>query len=187
MQNKILPVLIAATLGVCGARAQDTGIVTPSSPAPAAQQQAATAQQPQVVMQAQAPAPNQVIYSPRLPSPTELTNVAAAQGLTVEQISQTATQVTAVYRYPNGQTNTVAYQLLPTSSAPASTTVVVPGQPTTVIYDQTPRVIYYDRYDYWPRYYYPPVSLSLGFGYSGGWGRGGHWGGGHYGGGHRWR
>jgi hypothetical protein len=30
----------------------------------------------------------------------------------------------------------------------------------------SPRVVYYDAYDpvYYPRYWYPPVSLSFGFG-----------------------
>lgn len=186
MQNKLLTVLMGSALIACGAHAQDTG-------ASAAQTSAPTVQQPSPVSQAaQAlPAPNQIIYAPRLPNPSELTSAAAAQGLAVDQISQTANQVTVVYRYSNGQTNTVAYQLLPTATAP-TTTVVAPSPAPTVVYQTTPqviyetspRVIYYDRYDPWPNYYYPPVSLNLGFGYYRGWGGGWH-GGGHYG--HHWR
>lgn len=132
-----------------------------------------------------APAPNQIIYSPRLPTAAELTSVAAAQGVTVEQISQTANQVTVITRNSSGQTNTVAYQLLPTPgmAAPASATIVAPA-PTvvtpapTIVYQQAPQVIYYEtREPYWPRYYYrPPVSLHLGFGFSH-YSGGGHWGG----------
>ena len=53
--------------------------------------------------------PNQVVYAQRLLSVTELTNAAAAQGLTIDKIEQTSTQITAVYRYGNGQINAVAY------------------------------------------------------------------------------
>jgi hypothetical protein len=154
----------------------------PQVPAQQAQvQQAPSSAAPQL-----APAPSQIIYSPRLPSPTELTSVAAAQGMTVEQITQNANQVTAIYRSANGQTSTVAYQLLPTAAPAPTQTVVAPTQtvvvpaPTTVIYEE-PRTVYYESYGpAWPRYYYPPVSLSLGFGYYRGWGGGGF----HHG--HRW-
>lgn len=181
MQKKFLPVLVTATLLAVGAQAQDTAaqIAAPSTPAPAVQQ--AVPQQAQVAQVA--PAPNQIIYAPRLPNPSELTAAAAAQGMAVEQINQSATQVTVVYRSASGQTNTVAYQLLPTATAP-TTTVVVQNPAPTVVYETSPRVVYYDRYDpyYYPRYYYPPVSLSLGFGYYRGWGGGYH--GGYHGGGH---
>jgi hypothetical protein len=186
MQTKFLSVLFAATLIAGGARAQDSANNAPAVATPTPmQQQAAPA--PQANVQA-APTPNQIIYAPQLPSPTELTNVAAAQGASVQQIVQSANQVTVIYRYANGQINTVAYQLLPTTnvvSAPAPTTVIVPSPAPTVIYEQAPRVVYYETYaPYYPRYYYPPVSLNLGFGYYRGWG-GSYWhGGGHYG--HRW-
>jgi hypothetical protein len=189
MQNKLLLALSAAALLTCSARAQDNSIATPTTPAPAVQA-AQVPQQPQPaqsVTQA-APTPNQVIYAPRLPSPNELTSAASAQGLTVEQINQTSNQVTVIYRNGSGQTNTVAYQLLPTAGA-APTTVVAPTAPPTVIYRTVPTTVYYDTYDpYWPRYYYPPVSLSLGFGFYHGWGgfHGGYRGGWH-GGGHHWR
>src|SRR2546430_5190207 len=54
-----------------------------------------------------APAPNQTIYVPRLPSAAELTNAAAAQGLSVEKIEQTSAQVTAFYKSSAGQTSIV--------------------------------------------------------------------------------
>jgi hypothetical protein len=176
MQNKFLSMMFAAAVLGTGVRAQNAPDTT--SATPAAQATAPTsAPAPQVIAQAPqaAPAPNQIIYSPRLPTAGELTSVAAAQGLTVQQITQTANQVTAIYRNANGELTTVAYQLLPTSGAPA--TVAVPSPAPTVVYQQAPSVVYYRTYDrpydpYWPRYY-PPVSLSLGFGY--GWGGGGHY------------
>jgi len=179
MHIKLFPVLVAGALLTVAARAQDSAVATPTSPAAIQQQvQAQTAPS-----QAVAPMPNQVIYSPRLPSPAELTSAAAAQGVSVEQVTQTASQVTVIYRNNAGQLNTVAYQLLPTNGAPA-TTVVAPSPAPTVVYQSAPSVVYYESYGpYWPRYYYPPVSLSLGFGYYRGWGRGGGWGG-HY---HHWR
>jgi len=174
MHIKLFPVLVAGALLTVAARAQDSAVATPTSPA-ATQQQA---QAQPAVSQAVAPTPNQVIYSPRLPSPAELTSAAAAQGLTVEQVSQTASQVTVIYRNNAGQLNTVAYQLLPTNGVPA--TVVAPTPAPTVVYQSPPSVVYYESYaPYWPRYYYPPVSVSLGFGYYRGWGRGG-WGGHHW-------
>lgn len=181
MQHKFLPVLLAATLVTCGLRAQDTTNASPTTPPPAPQAPtSAPAAAPVATAPQTAPAPNQIIYAPRLPSASELANVAAAQGLTIDQISQTANQVTAIYRSKDGQTNTVAYQLLPTAgSATATTTVVVPNPAPTVVYETAPRVVYYDSYDpFWPRYYYPPVSLHLGFGYYHGWGGGYH---------HHWR
>lgn len=120
---------------------------------------------------------SQIVYTPRLPTPTEVTNAAAAQGLTVERIVQTATQVVAFYRNAAGQTITVAYQSLPPSAAAttpapavAATSpapVVVNVAPPPAVYETAPRVIYYDYpdYYYYPRGYYPPVSFGFGFGY----------------------
>jgi hypothetical protein len=177
MQTKILSILFIAAAVSTGLRAQNAPEPSAPTQAPAPQTVAST---PQAVAQPtqSAPAPSQIIYSPRLPSAAELTSVAAAQGQTVQQITQTANQVTAIYRNTNGELTTVAYQLLPTSGAPTMT-VAVPSPAPTIIYEEVPRTVYYRSYDpYWPSYY-PPVSLSLGFGYY----RGG-WGGGHY---HHWR
>ncbi len=186
MQTKLLPVFLAAALMTCGLRAEDTTTASTTTPPPAPPTSAPAAA-PVVVQNA--PAPNQIIYSPRLPTAAELTNVAAAQGLAVQQISETSTQVTAIYKNnATGQITTIAYQLLPNGTPAATSTVVVPTA-APVIYQPATRVIYYDTYDrgydpYWPSYYYPPVSLSFGFGYYHGWGGGRGWGGGHY---HHWR
>jgi hypothetical protein len=144
----------------------------------------------------------QIVYMPQLPSAAEVTNAAAAQGLTVERIVQTSTQVIAYYRDANGQTSSVAYQSLPpasngsAASAPATTTtsaptVVVTSPPQTVVTAPQPTVVYQTAprvyYDYPPYYYppvwYPPVSLSFGFGY--GYGYGYRHGYPHHHGGHR--
>ena len=171
MQNKLLSVLLATSALTLVARAQDANPNSSASPAPDQQAVQSAAPAPQTAVTTQ-PAPNQVIYAPRLPTPAELTNAAGAQGVTVEQINQSATQITVTYRFSNGQTNTVAYQLL-SNVQPAPTTVVAPSPAPTVVYETAPRVIY--RYDPWyPRYYYPPVSLNLGFGYYHGWGGGGY-------------
>jgi hypothetical protein len=153
----------------------------------ASAQNTVSAEVPAPALVATAPAlvPSQVIYSPRLPTPVELTNAAAAQGVAINRIEQTATQVTVAYKFSDGQTKTVAYLLLPSpGAAPAPVPVVVPASTpvttTTVYYDSSPRVIYYEP-SYYPysyaRDWYPPVSLSLGLGF------GFHGGGGYYRGG----
>lgn len=154
-------------------------IVQPTTPAPAVP----------AIAPAAALVPNQTIYSPRLPGVNEVTSIAAAQGLTVERIEQTASQVTVVYKYANGQTNTVAYLLLPgTAGASAPGVVQATPPPTVVYYEPAPRVVYYDGYGpgYYssPGYWYPPVSIGLGFDFRGG-GRGGFHGGGFRNGGFR--
>jgi hypothetical protein len=166
MKIKALTSILVATLLTGSAYAQNTASTTaviPSTPAPVVANLATPA-----------PTPNQYVYTPRLPSVAELSNAAAAQGLAIERIEQSATQIIAVYKYDNGQTNTVAYQTLPPSS---SGTVVTAAPAPTVIYESSPRVVYYDDYDpfYYP-YWYSPVSvrLGIGFGHRGGFGyRGG--------------
>ena len=194
MNTKLLPFLALAALPLAGVRAQ-----SPSSDAPAAPATAAPASSDA----------SQIVYLPRLPGVNELTNAAAAHGFAIERIEQSSTQMKATYRNSAGQKKVVSYQLLPAAGAtatvetPSATPVVVmpnqsapavagqapvvimPSTPTVVV--ERPRTIYYEDADYYysPRYYggywYPPVSLSLGFGY--GWGRGGYHGGFH--GGHR--
>jgi hypothetical protein len=130
------------------------------------------------------PTPNEVVYVPTLPSVADLTKAATAQGITVEQINQTSSQITAVYKYANGQVSTVAYQPLsaaeasaipmPTTPAPAVGTV---APATTVVYQTAGPGYYYDYpypYGYYGYGWYPPVSIGLGFGFHGGGGfRGG--------------
>jgi hypothetical protein len=122
------------------------------------------------------PTPNQIIYIPQLPNPGELANAAAAQGISVEQINQTSTQITVVYKYANGQTNTICYQLLSAAGAApavASATTVVPATTTVVYAAPAPTYYYNDPYRYsWP--WFAPVSIGLGFdlgrGFHGGYG-----------------
>jgi hypothetical protein len=108
-------------------------------------------------------APVQIIYAPQLPSVAELTSVAAAQGITVKQIVQSARDVSITTQSADGQTKTVSYQLLADAGARpaqiAAPAVVYAVPPTPAPYD-------YDSYaPYYPEVYYPPVSVRLGFGY----------------------
>ena len=163
----ITSVLFSAACLAGGARAQ---VVQAAAPAPAVP----------TVAPANALVPNQTVYAPRLPSANELTNIAAAQGLAVERIEQTASQVTVVYRSANGQTTTVAYLLLPGAAGNSAPTATQTTPPPAVVYADAPRVVYYDGYGpgyYYPGYWYPPVSIGLGFGFRGGGFRGGF---------HRW-
>lgn len=172
MNPKFVSSLLLSVVTLTGvARAQTA---PPTAPAPAAP----------ILAPAEPVTPNQYVYAARLPGVNELTNIATAQGLTVERIVQTPTQVTAVYKYANGQTNTVAYLLLPGTGVAYTQTATPPNPaPAVVYYEPAPRVVYYDGYG--PTYYYsdrgywyPPVSLSLGFGFHGG---GGYRGGFHHG------
>lgn len=137
----------------------------------------------------QLPTPNQIVYAPRLPSAGELTAVGTAQGLTVERIVETSAQITAVYRSTDGQTLTVAYQLLPTAATPVGLRTTTPpppapvaAPPAVVYYTPPERVIYYETPFYGGPYYdpsyawYPPVSFRLGanYGFRGGDGYRGH-------------
>ena len=138
---------------------------------------------------APAPAPDQVIYIPRLPSPAEITSAAAAQGLTIAQIAQSASQITVIYKRADGSISTVAYQLLPAAGTPATataaTTTVVTAPPTTVVYASPAPVYYYDPFYYNPWPWFGPVAVDLGFGF--GFHHGGHFRGGpgfHHGGFH---
>ena len=168
-----IAIVCASLVFALGAHGQSNNSVVVSPPVSPSPSVAPT------VAPSTAVTPNQVVYAQRLPSVTELTNAAAAQGLTIDKIEQTSTQITAVYRYGNGQINAVAYLLLPTAGAAASS-VPTPSTPApAVVYQAEPRVAYYDdNYGYWPGYYpyywYPPVSfrVGLGFGYHYGFGGG---------------
>ena len=91
---------------------------------------------------------------------------------------QTSTQVIAFYRNASGQPTTVAYQSLPPAGTPvvsatatASTAtprvVVTSPPPQTVMYETVPRVVSSSDYPayYYPRVWYPPISVGFGFGY----------------------
>jgi hypothetical protein len=154
-------VVLTTTFLTAGAIAQ-TGTPPTPSPAPA-------------VVPMQMPAPNQVIYLPQLPTAAALANAATAQGVTVEQINQTSTQITVVYKFSTGQTNTICYQLLAAAlnaPMPAGTAPAAVPAATTVIYERGGPVYYYDPFYYpWP--WYAPVAVSLGFGFHGGYYHGG--------------
>jgi hypothetical protein len=169
MKTKIVSAFVIAAAVSAGGLLAQTATMNSSMPAPSS---------PAPVVTSAAPAPNQVVYAPRLPSPAELSSAAAAQGLTVVRIEQSGSQIVAVYQYSNGQTNTVAYQLLPANGAYAPATAQSGPAPTTVVYADAPRVVYADGPGYYPGYYpyywYPPVSIGIGLGFHGGYGfRGG--------------
>jgi uncharacterized membrane protein YgcG len=142
----------------------------------------------------QTPAPNVVIYLPQIPTAADLASGAAARGLTVVSIQQTAGEEIATYRLPNGQTNIVAYQALPaagsavTAAAPApvaaagQATVVTPSTPApAVVYEAAaPDYAYSYPYDYYypwgwygGPYYGYGYGYGVGIGFRGGWGFGG--------------
>ena len=181
---------VAAVVGAGALQAQSPAASPVAQPASAAPAVVQTTPAARTVTQAPGTAPvatsiTQTVYTPQLPAASDLTNAAQAQGWTVEKIVTTPTQVIAFYRDPTGKASTVAYQTLPpsgTAPAPATLTsapqavaptVVVTSPPETVVYETAPRVVYYDTYPayYSPYYYpysgawYPPVSLSFGFGY----------------------
>lgn len=167
MKTKLIPVLILAA-GLLGT-ALAAGPESAASPA------------------APAPAPDRTIFAPRLPSPAELTEIAAAQGQTIERIEQSASQVTVVTKAADGRVTTVAYQLLSTAgNAPAR---VAPAPRATVtnvvVQDDEPDVVYVPRYRYYsydPVWdYWPPLALGIGLGWTF---HGGYHGHGHYGGWH---
>jgi hypothetical protein len=177
MKTKLTSAVVLGTaLFASGALAQN--VVTPTTPAPSVI--------PAQTQPMAAPAPSQTIFSSRLPTPLELTNAAASQGLGIDRIEQTSSQVIVVYKYADGQTKAVAYQLLPgasgtavTAAAPTVEVVAAPA-PAAIYYEAAPRVIYYDPVYYpyaYGRGWYPPVSLNLGlgFGFRGGGYRRGHW------------
>ncbi|MFO1451379.1 MAG: hypothetical protein U1F61_24680 [Opitutaceae bacterium] len=154
--------IVLATAAVAGLRAQAP---TPAEAAAASAPVITQMQTPSPAAPVQAGAPNQVVHAPRLPTAKELSDAAAAQGLTLERIEQSDTRVLAVFKYPNGTTNTVAYQVIP--PAGTSTAQVVVRESPDVVYRRAPRVVYYDdypRYYPYPYYWYPPVSVHLGIG-----------------------
>lgn len=166
MHTKLLAgIALLAASSVVGLRGQTTNSSTTANASPTV-----PPANPVVATAPAAVAPNQIIYTPRLPSVADLTNAAAAQGLAIDRIEQNSAQITVVYRYANGQINTVAYQLLPATGGTA-TTVQTPSTPPPVVVEAPPRVIYYEGYApgyyyYGPGYgWYPPVSVHLGFGY----------------------
>jgi len=103
---------------------------------------------------------------------------AAAQTAQQASVTQATTEANAATIAAQSPQAYVPPTVAPAQPAPASTVYVIPNSPTVVDYG------YYPSYGY----YYPPVSLSFGFGggYRGGYyyRGGGHGGGYHGGGGH---
>lgn len=124
------------------------------------------------------PAPMELVYLPQLPTVASLIANAKAEGATIVKIDQKGAQTDVTYKDANGQLNLVSYQLLPAAEAAATQ---APGTapatpPPAVVYKAGPPV-YYDPYyygDYYPYHWWPPVGVSLGFGWYHGWGD--HWG-----------
>ncbi len=135
--------------------------------------------------QAQAPAAvlpevDHWVYLSELPDPAELTQSAAANGLTVQRLDQTADAVVITYKYSDGVVGTMGYKLLsavrtsdrvvarvqPPSRAVYTqgdtTTVVVKDDPEIIYVEREPRtrVVYRERDDFWL-----PLTLGLGIGY----------------------
>lgn len=149
MTTKFIPGLVLATgLLTQGVRSEEP--VLPPTPAPSS------------AAPLSLQAPDQIVYTAVMPSVADLNTSAAAQGLAVLQISPSAVQTTVVYRYPDGKTRVVAYQLPPPGNTSSSTTVVT--APPAVVYDLPPPVVNYYYDPLYPRYVYPPVSLHVGFG-----------------------
>ncbi len=191
--NSIISAAIAATALLTTGILAQTEVPAPASPPGAVVSSPSAVVSPASPM----PTPNSVIYIPRLPTPAELSSAAAAQSLTIDKMEVTSTQITVVYKFANGQTNTVAYALLPAAGpAPATapgSTVVATAPTTTVVYTTPAPAYYYDPYPYY--YGYPwawPVGFNIGIGYTfhGGYYHGGfrHYGGPrfHGGGGRGW-
>lgn len=120
------------------------------------------------------------VYLSELPNPAELTQNAAANGLSVQRLDQTADAVVITYKYPDGVVGTMGYKLLsavrpsdrvvarvqPPSRAVYTsgdtTTVVVKDDPEIIYVEREPRtrVVYRERDDFWL-----PLTIGLGIGY----------------------
>jgi hypothetical protein len=113
--------------------------------------------------------PDQIVYTPQLPRVVDLTNAAAAQRLTINQIVQTASGITVSYELANGQTRTVSYQLLLAENTTPVQTVIPTSAPVVVVAPLS-GVYYYDPYFYYGPWY-PPIALRFGanFGFRGRW------------------
>ncbi len=171
--------LVAALTGL-PALAQE---MTPA-PAPVAPPPAAPAARPMV---------DGLVYVAQLPTPAQLMKEAAAEGITISRLEQTAGRILVTYQYANGTTRIYAYlPLAADGTVPAGTPALVASTttPPAVVYAEPERVYYYP-----PRYarYYDPAwdfwaPLAIGVGLGWGFGDHGHFHGGYHGGGHGgWR
>lgn len=162
MQTKLLTAILGAAL-VSVAAAQTQAPAMPATPAPAP----VIAPAPTAGGQELTTSVTQIVHTPQLPDTDALRNAAQAQGWKLTRVVKTPNQVIAFYLNPQGQESTIAYQTIPPGQAPLPVPTAAPA-PTTVVYQPAPRVVYYDDYPAvysYPRYWYPPISLSFGFGY----------------------
>ena len=124
-------------------------------------------------------------------------NIEGANSTQLQNVPQCTTQTTyenrtvaynVAYEYggkqynvqmPNDPGPTIALQVTPTGATQAAADTVYvdqPGQAVGVIVGQPAPAAVYPAYPvYYPNYYYPPVGLSLGFGFYGGGGHHRHW------------
>ena len=192
--SSLFPVaLLAAVFAGSAAFAQNN----PPAPAAAAPAPKALA----VGSLTELPAANHLVYLAQLPSAADLTEGAAARGITITRIDQTKESIVVVYQYSDGRLDTFAYTLLSAANSsdrprvadgqpttmPQSSVVYTQSPPpntTTIVYTSEPETVYYrPRY---VRYYEPaydfwgPLALGVGIG----WISGGHHHHGDYGHGH---
>ncbi len=114
--------------------------------------------------------PAHIVVTSKLPTVPELSKIAAAQGLNVDKIEQTATQVTLTGHTQSGQVSVLTYAL------PGDPAVAAAGVPAPAVVYTTPTVVYaapgyydYPYYAYRPHVYYPRVGVRIGFGGAGRW------------------
>jgi hypothetical protein len=146
------------------------------------------------------------VYLSQLPHPEDLMHDAAANGLTITRLDQTADHVVVTYQYADGHIATLGYALLgaagtrsnpivlnsPAPAAHSSAQVSQVDGGSTVVVHQDPQVVYVDHsypaYYGYPYYGYPyygywaPLTVGIGIGWSTAYYGGGHYHGGYYGG-----
>lgn len=184
MKRKFITVVFLAAGGLLSAASGQTPLAAPTVPdAPTAPAAPVADAAPTLAPDTARVTPNQTVYTAHLPTVQEITDAAAARGTNLTRVEQSDSQIVATYQLANGQTQTVVYQILPTAGKSGSATLMT-TPPPAVVYVPRSRVVYYDTYpSYDPWYWYPPVSLSFGFGFYGGPRFGGYRHGGYYRGG----
>ena len=83
-------------------------------------------------------APDRIIYLGTLPTPAELTQGAAARGVSVVRMEQTDRRIVAYYQTPGGAITADAYELLTTAGVPVAP--AVPSVPAVSTVVATPTV-----------------------------------------------
>jgi len=164
---KTLSFLAILTLAVASARAQS------DSPA---------------IRAGELPEVDHMVYLTFMPEPSDLTQDAAANGLTILRLDRTADRIIVSYKYPDGHTATLGYAKL---SEAGNRDEVRPARRVAKVVTPEPEVVYYEP-GYRTRYVYSdpvdnfwvPLTLGIGLGWATSW-HGGH--GGYYHGHGGWR